>query len=88
MTINGVVFLDCSATEGEENRLGTIDEYNGKLYIEDQDYGLAMSLPAGVIFPIGTVVLYTIPNPTPGVFVEDYHDQVSHVEEVTVVPVK
>ena len=69
--------------EENEQRLGTIKEDDMGLFIEDSEYGLAMGLPQGITFPVGEKVTYNIPNPTPGVFVEDYHNKVSRVRSIT-----
>lgn len=71
--------------EDEEQRLGTIVKDELGLFIEDYEFGLAMSLPQGITFPVGEKVKYSIPNPTPGVFVEEFHNKVSHVESIVMV---
>lgn len=68
-----------------EQRLGTIAADEMGIFIEDCEYGIAMSLPKGVMFSVGEKVLYTIPNPIPGIFVEDFHDKVSQVEPLVII---
>ena len=77
--------LNMPSTPVTEQRLGTIAADEMGIFIEDCEYGLAMSLPQGVTFSVGEKVMYTIPNPTPGIFVEDYHDKVSQVEPLVII---
>lgn len=63
-----------------ETLYGTVDLGKG-FYIEESECGVCFALPERFKFEVGTRVRFTTPNPTPGAFIEDFHDQVIHVEQ-------
>ena len=79
-----ITFLDCSKTSGTETLFGTIQNDEQGAYIEELERGICFSLPSTVHLPTNTPVTFVIPNPTPGVFQEDYHDQVMAVKVMLV----